>query len=98
MKESVLLINTPLSEFPQRESEESLPPLGLGYIATGLRKKKIHTELLDALAEHKSIQEIITQIEEQDYTHVGMNIFSTNAHLVKKIMQSIKRELIFILG
>ena len=30
MKESVLLINTPLSEFPQRESEESLPPLGLG--------------------------------------------------------------------
>lgn len=57
----VLLINSPLFHEPWQVSEineDSLPPLGLGYIATDLKKHSIDVELLDAVFENLSVHQI----------------------------------------
>ena len=44
-----LLINSPLFKIAEENyDEDSLPPIGLGYIATNLQKNDIECELIDS--------------------------------------------------
>lgn len=85
----VILINSPIYWNKTEEREEYLPPLGLGYIATYLEKAGFRVELIDSVKERLGVDEIDRLISEKEPDYVGINIFTQNYHLVKKIIESI---------
>ncbi len=95
-----MLINSPLfEEKHDLHKEDYLPPLGLGIIATELMKHDdIHVELIDAIAENKTVAEIIAAISESQSDFVGINIFTTNFRHVKEIIEKTKIKTRFIIG
>lgn len=96
----IMLINSPL--FEDRHDlnlEDYLPPIGLGIIATELMKHNgIQVELFDAIAENKTVSEIIDAIAKSNVDFVGINIFTTNFRFVKKIVEATAIKTKFIIG
>lgn len=81
----VLLLNSPLFRNGKRASfDDLLPPFGLGYIATYLKKNSFSVDLIDAVSKNLTLEEAAGLAEKQDF--VGMNIFSTNLDLVRDII------------
>lgn len=86
----VLLINSPL--FRDKNplyDEDSLPPIGLGYIGTQLRHQGITTQLIDAVDQRIPLDILIDQITEDKPDFVGINIFTTNYELVKDLIENL---------
>ena len=75
-----------------------LPPIWLWYICSNLKENWFSVELLDAVAWKIPLDEIVDYIEHWNFSHVWLNIFSTNCQLAKRIVTSISREVSFILG
>lgn len=96
MSEKFLMINSPIYRDPQEEYDEVIPSIWLWYICTDLRKRWINVELLDAVAWKILVNEIISKIINWDYTHIWLNIFSTNLEIVKEIIFSINKKVNFI--
>lgn len=95
----VLIINSPL--FKRRSKlydEDSLPPLGLGYIATNLENNGINVSLIDAVYERIPLSKLTEKVEELRPDYIAINIFTTNYKLVKKFTESIKFKTHFIIG
>ena len=95
----VLIINSPL--FRDRMDgydEDSLPPLGLGYIATDLLSNGITVELLDAVEANIPIDTLLAVIRQKCPRYVALNVFTTNLHLVREIVESIDGGVRFIIG
>lgn len=95
----VVIINSPL--FKDRNplyDEDSLPPIGLGYIATYLQNKGIEVELIDAVYSKIPLQELIDSITKSKPDFIAANIFTTNYHLVKEFFESLKFKSHFIIG
>lgn len=83
----VLLVNSPLFDAGSSVGAYAdPPPIGLGYIGTALRERGYTVCLLDAVAEGLSVEAVCRSIEEARPTCVGVNVFSTNLHLVEKII------------
>lgn len=94
----VLIINSPLfRDSVAGDDEDSLPPLGLGYIATNLLSNGITVELIDAVNGRISLDSILTIIRKKRPSYVALNIFTTNMHLVREIVESIE-DVRFIIG
>jgi len=95
----VLLINSPLFRNKVKGySEDSLPPLGLGYIGTELKTNHFDIRLIDSVAKNIPLDELISSIEFQKPKFTGLNIFSTNLDLVKEIVEGTKEETHFLIG
>lgn len=95
----VVLINTPLFKtYNDSFDEDSLPPLGLGYIATSLKNNGIDVELWDTIYQKLSIDEIVAKIEKDAPDFIGLNIFTTNFELVKEIVETIQITTNLIIG
>jgi anaerobic magnesium-protoporphyrin IX monomethyl ester cyclase len=95
----VLIINSPIFRYKlETYDEDSLPPIGLGYIATSLQNSGIKVELLDAFANNTSILEILETIENNQPEFVAINIFSTNYDIVKEIIEECDFSTNFIIG
>lgn len=95
----VLIINTPL--FREKNllyDEDSLPPLGLGYIATNLKENNISVKLIDAIHDRLSLSELLDDCNNIKPAFVALNIFSTNHIIVKELVESIQFETHFIIG
>lgn len=88
MKKFVLL-NSPIFWDSEKENEQYLSPLGLGYIATYLERAKVDVEIIDCVKEGKSVTDIISFISENRPDCVGINIFTQNYEIVKHIIESI---------
>jgi radical SAM superfamily enzyme YgiQ (UPF0313 family) len=98
-REKVLIINSPLfAESNPLYDEDSLPPIGLGYIATSLKNAGIDVELLDAVDKRISLAELISTANRKRPTHIALNIFTTNYHLVKDFVEAITFPVYFIIG
>ncbi|MCB9337741.1 MAG: B12-binding domain-containing radical SAM protein [Lewinellaceae bacterium] len=69
--------------------EDSLPPIGLGYIGTQLRKSGINVRLIDAVDNRIPLVELIETITKAKPNFVGTNIFTTNYELVKELVESL---------
>jgi radical SAM superfamily enzyme YgiQ (UPF0313 family) len=82
----LLLVNSPLFETSGAQQEDSLPPLGLGYIATSTRNEGFDVALLDAVATDCGIAGVIGLISSSRPRLVGLNVFSTNLGLVEQII------------
>jgi len=82
----LLLVNSPLFKMPGVQPEDSLPPLGLGYLATAVRNEGFDVALLDAVSSGCGIAGVIGSIESSRPRFVGVNVFSTNLGLVEQIV------------
>lgn len=89
-----VLINSPLFWERTNEEEEYLSPLGLGYIATYLKKVGLEVLLLDSVKERLGVEDILKQVSEIKPELVGINVFTQNYELVQYIIEkmSIKCE------
>jgi anaerobic magnesium-protoporphyrin IX monomethyl ester cyclase len=95
----VLVINSPLfRDFNPNYDEDSLPPLGLGYISTNLRLQGIDVSLIDAVFERIPVNKLINQINNQQPDFVAINIFTTNKELVKEMVEGVDYKTHFIVG
>jgi anaerobic magnesium-protoporphyrin IX monomethyl ester cyclase len=94
-----LIINSPL--FRDRNllyDEDSLPPIGLGYIATYLKGNGIEVKLIDAVDQKIPLIKLLNIIAEEKPEFVATNIFTTNYELVKELIESIEATVKFIIG
>lgn len=94
-----IVINSPL--FRERNplyDEDSLPPIGLGYIATVLNKNGIDVKLIDAVYQQIALADLINIVNSFKPTFIASNIFTTNYELVKDFVESVGFETHFILG
>lgn len=82
-----VLINSPLFWERTNEEEEYLSPLGLGYIATYLKKVGLEVLLLDSVKERLGVEDILKQVSEIKPEFVGMNVFTQNYELVQYIIE-----------
>lgn len=95
----VALINSPLfRENNPLYDEDSLPPLGLGYIATHLQQHGIEVELIDAVHQRIALQDLIASLNYLKPEFVATNIFTTNYKLVKELIESLTFETHIIIG
>lgn len=89
MGNNFLLINSPIFWDSTSENEAYLSPLGLGYIATYLKKSGINVVIKDCVKEKIGVEQIVDYINSNEYSHIGINIFSPNYKIVKNIVESI---------
>lgn len=83
---SILLINSPIFiEKRAINSEDTLPPLGMGYLMSVLHDNGIAFQFIDAFAENKLINEIKREIAVSDFQNIGINAFSTNIDILKNL-------------
>lgn len=95
----VLFVNSPLfREFPDKYDEDSLPPLGLGYIAQSLKAHGFSVELLDAIGSRISLSDLKKQINLLQPKFLAVNIFTTNYELVKELIESLNFKINVIIG
>jgi len=93
------VINSPL--FKDRNplyDEDSLPPIGLGYIATHLQANGIDVDLIDAVYEKIPLSDLIAYLNYIKPEFVAANIFTTNYDLVKELFESLRFSTHFIIG
>lgn len=96
----VLIINSPLFKYKNPlYDEDSLPPIGLGYIGSILREKGIDVELIDSVAKNIPLSELIQLSEYKNTDFICLNIFTTNYDLVKEFVESFSIPTVrFIIG
>lgn len=95
----ILIINSPL--FRDKNplyDEDSLPPIGLGIIATELQSQGFDVELIDAVAFNISVEELINTVNDKKPAFICANIFTTNFQLVNEFVEAIQIKTHFILG
>lgn len=95
----VVLINSPLFRFRNELYEEdSLPPIGLGYIATHLNQSGVNVQLIDAVDQRIPLQELIEELTKIKPEFIGVNIFTTNCELVKDLIEGLHFETHIVVG
>lgn len=95
----VIIINSPL--FKDKNilyDEDSLPPIGLGYIATILQRNGIEVQLIDAVYLRMPLGDLIATVNALQPDFIATNIFTTNYDLVKEFVEAISFHTHFILG
>jgi anaerobic magnesium-protoporphyrin IX monomethyl ester cyclase len=98
-KYSVLLINSPLfRDSVAATDEDYLPSLGLGMLAGAATRAGIAVQYIDAIFEKRSVPDIIETIDNNGCDAVALNIFTVNQHLVREIVERVRRPVMFILG
>ena len=84
----VIIINSPL--FREKNvlyDEDSLPPIGLGHIATILHNEGIDVKLIDAVHQRISLADLLATLNALKPDFVASNIFTTNYELVKDLFE-----------
>jgi len=84
----MLLIQGPHDE---REGT-AIFPLGLGYIARVLDHIGVEVEVLDGHAEHLSVERLVEEAKQREYTMVGITALSTQYSVVKMLAEGLKRQ------
>lgn len=94
----ILVINSPLFRNTNPlYDEDSLPPIGLGYIATMLEKNGEDVRLIDSIADSISLKALQDQIQLEAPSFIAINIFTTNYTLVKELIENIKNNKIRVI-
>ena len=96
--EEYLLINSPISWENTNSNEDYLPPLGMGYIATYLKRAGIKVELIDCVKEEICVSDIIKLINIRLPKYVGINVFTPNYDIVKYILENCSDNICFFIG
>jgi len=95
----VLLINTPIIGTKRvPDPEDSVPPIGLGYIFTQLTLSGYQCQFIDAYANGQLQGEVLKSINESDAEYIGLNVFSSNLQIVRFLVENVASPRKFILG
>jgi radical SAM superfamily enzyme YgiQ (UPF0313 family) len=96
----IVLINSPLFKDTKidHNSDDFLPPIGLGYIATNLLKNNISCTIIDSVSENISLKNLLKELDHTKPAFIGINIFSTNFLITKEIIEYISFQTTFIAG
>ncbi len=79
---------------PARESNQYVvPPIGLGYLATALRKERFKVDILDSVKKNFTQKELIDEIEKIRPKILGIQLFSYDVSPSKIFIKSIKKNL-----
>ena len=97
MKNMFYLINSPMF-FEETVSEDNLPPLGQGYIATYLNKSGIPVAMVDCVRDNLNAYDIVEKINTEKPSFVGINIFTQNYEIVKYIVENISTDSVLFIG
>lgn len=93
----VLIINSPLfRDTNPLYDEDSLPPIGLGYIASVLELKGFSVKLVDSIADSISLTTLQSIIKKTNPDVIAINIFTTNYNLVKELIERLENKAIKI--
>jgi hypothetical protein len=95
----ILLINTPIigtKRIP--DPEDSVPPIGLGYIFTQLILSGYQCQFIDAYSNGQLQGEVLKTINESDAEYVGLNVFSSNLNIIRFLVENVVSPRKFILG
>lgn len=85
----VVVVNSPLFREPDLGyDEDSLPPIGLGLVATALVNAGLSVHVMDPVANHVSLQDLKRAIRRMGPSVVAINIFTTNYELVQELVES----------
>ncbi|WP_457618014.1 cobalamin-dependent protein [Lutibacter sp.] len=86
-----MIINSPLfREVNPLYDEDSLPPIGLGYIASTLEIKGFSVKLVDSIADSISLKGLQNIIKKYNPSVIATNIFTTNYNLVKELIENLE--------
>jgi len=77
--------------FPPSRTHYAVPPLGLGYLATALRRRGFTVEILDAVRERLSPAEVERRIAAAPPAMVGIQTFSYDVPAVRDLTDRIRR-------
>lgn len=100
----VLLVSPPVSGFRDSIDKDTMyinPPLGIGYIATMLRKYRINTSLIDMGPQNYNVARLLSFIQKHEVRFVGISTMVTNYQNGIIIAEEIKRfrqDIITIIG
>lgn len=95
----VLVINSPLfREKNANYDEDSLPPIGLGLIATALAKNGFSARLIDAVALNMPLSELFRALNEESPDCICINVFTTNLVIVKDFIEGIRTKIHIVIG
>jgi len=95
MNHSVVLIAPPLT-LEDRYGKDMkhfgavTEPLGIAYLAGCLQNEQIDVAIIDAPAENMSIDEIVQEIDDKEYTLIGISMLTPSYGVVKKLCNRIK--------
>lgn len=77
---------------PARESNQYIvPPIGLGYLATALRKEKFKVNILDSVKKNFTQKELINEIKKIKPKILGIQLFSYDVSPSKIFIKSLKK-------
>jgi anaerobic magnesium-protoporphyrin IX monomethyl ester cyclase len=69
---------------PRNDVFRIIPPLGLGYLSSSLKKNNFDTEIIDCNSSKLDISDIIKKIEEEKIEYVGITVCSNEHNWLKK--------------
>ncbi len=72
------------------ESFTVVPPLGLGYLATALRRKGFKVEILDCVKEKKSSNDFVRLLKIKKPDVLGITVYSSDLLIVKDYLEKAK--------
>jgi anaerobic magnesium-protoporphyrin IX monomethyl ester cyclase len=95
----IVILNSPLfRDYNPLYDEDSLPPLGLGYIATALESRGHVVRLVDAVAERIPLANLVEQLRATKPAVVASNVFTTNYNLVHELFEALDFETHILIG
>jgi radical SAM superfamily enzyme YgiQ (UPF0313 family) len=76
---------------PARESNQYIvPPIGLGYLATALRKENFSVDILDSVKKNLTQKELINEIKKINPKVLGIQLFSYDVSPSKIFIKQVK--------
>ena len=87
IKQLDTLLITPIRE----ENSWIVPPIGLGYLATALRKHNFSVDILDSGKENLNFEEFRANLIKRNPQVIGIQMFSNDYSDVKKLIKFIKK-------
>ena len=78
-----------------------IPPVGLGYLATALRKSGFNVSILDCAKEKYDFNDFESFIARNEYNIIGLQLFTADFESVKKMLGMIKsanKKIVTIVG
>lgn len=94
----VVMLNSPIYRESTSTDESYLPPLGLGYIVSELRRQGIEANLVDCVRLHLGVEETIDAVCAICPDFMGANLFTQNHDLVKNIVEQSPSNVNWLLG
>ncbi|MFH1586227.1 MAG: radical SAM protein [Candidatus Diapherotrites archaeon] len=73
------------------KADEIIPPIGLGYLATAVRKKH-EVGILDALKEDMELEEVVEFIAKNEIQLIGLMFYTMNYAQIRDAVKAIKEK------